>query len=691
MGAPLLGASRFLPKAAKHFPPPPAAATAKAIEEQSDKITETALGYKSPISHAVDIYMSTNYGPKGRSTPEEEREAKKGQATPPPVTKSRERGTTDRLKELQKELKQKSIGIEGTSAPEAGESGYREGKPTIYKTPDLSAADFLPYPGFGQAESLKGVPAFPAKELETIRYETPISDAPDAGIMSIVKEKGGNWLKPDIDTVLNLDDTQYKLGDSIQPSIDMYKYPIATHALTPSQEAWNTWLDKKVPKYIKNEMGTKHDSVRKKIEETGRTHLDDIEELAAQEDISSIETVRSELGFQREDFSTDPLGSAWEILTDSVIGYGVNTMGQTEVNHPYIRIGEQTPEWQKELADDTPLYTLLGGSYGVERLLDLDHVQDEITNAMATDSGLPQDLQIKPEKLPKMSVADVFDHVAKINEYRIENKKKVPIEQTMAADIVKDYPDEGYRWIELNREGQFAAESEALSHSVRGYEPSSGRGYGQLGGGYSDIEAGRTKIYSLRDTDTGESLATIETTREIPDSLYDPELVLSQAMDLKRMKPVEFPDTHSATEEIKTQWLQNNPDEVITNIHQIKGISNRKPSDTAILYIQDFIKSLPNAELAGGYNPRAGIGDHLNADMVLVGPNVFDPFEYSPNSVVAVSDLIKEIAPEYVRAVGVGQIIDEVGGELVKTGKRFATFDEVIDAIRKVDEESKNF
>ena len=98
--------------------------------------------------------------------------------------------------------------------------------------------------------------------------------------------------------------------------------------------------------------------------------------------------------------------------------------------------------------------------------LGFDHIIDVLKQDLA--SG-----RIRPEQLSKVSmeqaVRRTFEHdqelAAKMNAQRAAAREGLP--------VYKDYP-EGYRWIELNKPGTFAAESDAMGHSVRGYEPPKG-------------------------------------------------------------------------------------------------------------------------------------------------------------------------------------------------------------------------
>jgi hypothetical protein len=630
------------------------------------------------------------------------------------------RSMPDDVRSKLDEMLQRSVGVGGVSAPEPGESGFVDAEAKRYETPALSAADFLPYPGFSAAEPLSKIPAFPTEQggIEDSTYENPFpTDVDDNGIMHIIKEKGGNWMhrKDAFDSgfgepngmvasedPVKLELDKQKAGAHYSQSTDIWspekemshveeasdkdmeQYGI-THRNTYSGEGytpekyqsllkqanWNIWVDKKLGKYIRNEMGTVNDPVRKKIEETGRTHINNIENMEAdilrddgqwETDLPSLQQERETFGYDFYGSGNTPLSRAWETIADN----GISVVEKGPYTQP------PAPKWFSDLPDETPLYALYNGALDD---IGIRHVRDEVQNAMAEDSGLPQNLQIKPNKLLKMNVADVFDHVAGIDEWRIANRKAAPIAMTMEADIAKDYPEDGYRWIELNRSGQFSAESDALSHSVRGYEPSAEGGYeryGVLEGGFSDIEAGRIKMYSLRDTDTGKSLATIETSLAAPASVED-ELnrIGDQHQDLK------------TPWERREQWILDNPDKMIHRIHQVKGLSNGKPDDEAIPMIQDFIRSLPNVRFGkSGYDVGAGKGDIRHTDLLRIGE---DPEIDLIAKILNDPDTGIDTGYATSKGVGMSDLVFSVWEQLTNTSTDgFTTGNEIMDIAQEI-------
>ncbi|NDC49340.1 MAG: hypothetical protein EBZ61_09750, partial [Micrococcales bacterium] len=132
---------------------------------------------------------------------------------------------------------------------------------------------------------------------------------------------------------------------------------------------------------------------------------------------------------------------------------------------------------------------------------------------MSPQSNLPDALRVQPKDLEKMTVPQAVERVAKINEWRIENAKTMALQETLKADLYKAYPEQNFRWVQLNRPGQFAAESDAMGHSVRGYEPPEKGGSRYYGlGGWDAIQGGEAAVYSLRDK-KGQPHVTIEVSK----------------------------------------------------------------------------------------------------------------------------------------------------------------------------------
>jgi hypothetical protein len=315
-----------------------------------------------------------------------------------------------------------------------------------------------------------------------------------------------------------------------------------------------------------------------------------------------------------------------------------------------------------QFAVDNPEALAYGMNSGrPARDLRFDHMMDEIDNALRPSQGLPEYLQLKPKDLDKMSVAQVSEHVDKINAWRASQKAEVDAARAANAATVEhkaydvvpgtDIPnDQGLRWVEIkapevtspdqltnpdaiskykqylstapdNPEVQQSAlqraakiqnesfvedalkyEGEILQHCVGGYCP--------------DVTEGRSRIFSLRDAD-GRPHATIETKpiketgrrSDIPDDIKEELRARGEAIGRQKADELGFgPYSEEAALEEKIaiaqvmdDWLYENP-LVSEKIAQIKGLQNRKPNDEYMPFIQDFVKSGQWSEVGDLHN-----------------------------------------------------------------------------------------
>jgi hypothetical protein len=190
--------------------------------------------------------------------------------------------------------------------------------------------------------------------------------------------------------------------------------------------------------------------------------------------------------------------------------------------------------------------------------------------------------------------------VRRTADYDLELAKKMNAERASARaelPVYKEYPDEGLKWVQLKRPSDFAAESNAMGHSVRGYEPPKGHpdwvegsgdsGYNQYGlGGWEAIKSGKAKVYSLVDS-KGEPHVTIEVGKNTYAPRWDDvKKYMAAAEEQAKKLPDGYTDADVA--DIATQMARENSPEFIK---QIKGKSNARPIEKYDAYTQDFVKS----------------------------------------------------------------------------------------------------
>ena len=277
--------------------------------------------------------------------------------------------------------------------------------------------------------------------------------------------------------------------------------------------------------------------------------------------------------------TTEP-SKQWESLTD----YNVQSAPVREVA---LEKYEDYP-WLNKLNPEDKVHYLRGSP---RESLGFNHMLDVLKEKLA--SG-----EIKPESLNNMSMDNLVHLTGK---YDQELAAKMNAERASAREglpVHKEYP-EGYKWIELNKPGTFAAESQAMGHSVRGYEPPEGHPdwiegsgeHGNLGyghGGWEGIKSGRAKVYSLVDS-KGQPHTTIEVAR--PQEISE-EMKHKHRDKINEEKMWYFIDNPNASEEeAEKSVLASMKNEFPSEITQIKGKLNAAPKEEYQPYVQDFVKS----------------------------------------------------------------------------------------------------
>jgi len=413
-----------------------------------------------------------------------------------------------------------------------------------------------------------------------------------------VKQRGGNWLREG-----NL--------ESIIARLHRY-------AQDPSLVEW---IDKKVPKYYKNELATPEDPVRA-LAEQGISHREkkyrDIKERDRLIIGEKGESKREQFG--GEQLGQSALAKYWEDLADSI-------MRRTDAGD-YTKEGHWTPEWPvktnseykrmldknqwlAEVSAETPVY---GVSEAINDRLGMYGLTKALQSSL-DDQSLPPALRWKPEDLRNVSVPQAVKRVHDINAFReqaaLEANRRQLEHSGQMGKVFKEYPEQGMKWVELalptedpgpkfvkkraghsgtegyvpiNAQGEEILRWDELRKSFYPLEPRPspqeamlegmlvtegnlmGHCVGQ--GGYCEgVTGGRKKIYSLRDA-KGEPHATIEVTP------------LDNGFPL---------------------------------IQQIKGKQNAPPVDKYLPAIQDFVTSNRWASIKPDDAPNAGLRDAFSA------------------------------------------------------------------------------
>jgi hypothetical protein len=283
-------------------------------------------------------------------------------------------------------------------------------------------------------------------------------------------------------------------------------------------------------------------------------------------------------------------------LANSLVTHKADAIGEADIAQKLLdKVGplpsnqqflEQASTQNPWLAKVDPKSSVYSGEISG---LNFDHIVDVIKEDLAAG-------RLKPEKLNTLSIEQAVRRTA---DYDLELAKKMNADRASArADlpVYKEYP-EGLRWVQLNRPSDFAAESDAMGHSVRGYEPPQGHpdwvegsgdsGYSGYGlGGWDAIKSGKAKVYSLVDS-KGEPHATIEVGKNTYAPRWDDvKKYMAAAEEEAKKLPNGYTDGDIAN--IATNMARENSPEFIK---QIKGKGNARPVGRYDQYTQDFVKS----------------------------------------------------------------------------------------------------
>jgi hypothetical protein len=298
-----------------------------------------------------------------------------------------------------------------------------------------------------------------------------------------VKPKGGNWqpaaAKRDSVTmsvnpikrnpdVISGDMINQAAGEDLwskMVDMDVYQHPsswlrenrpdVLNNLLGPEKGAVNKWLDTKLEKYIRNDMGTPDDPIRLAHEE-GFSHIPgQAEELGMwlPEDVAAM---RVKAGYPEEGFAVKKHAEAgfpeateantrkaemWEALSDAEIT--ANPAGEFQERFRMARempnfvsngrqeiaIAERNP-WIEKLDPKTPIYKI-DRPMDLNENLGFNHMADEIENMLDPESGLPAALRLTPKQLEQSSIKQMVQKVDAVNKWRAEEASKAELEGMM--------------------------------------------------------------------------------------------------------------------------------------------------------------------------------------------------------------------------------------------------------------------
>jgi len=573
--------------------------------------------------------------------------------------------------------------------------------------------------GTAATRAITGKPDLTAEQIYKAMGDTEAITK--LGAPAIVKPKGGNWLVGQVEKQ-NQPIREKLFGgsdpaDALAEMEKVYNPEIVPRLSEETRQtveqsveklkpmvAINQWIDQKLNRYIKNEMGTPEDPLRLGADDWAQKQqklladkdaeiqraTDKMEEVARQRGVTPemltqsrqdllklqkerdfianrtglhfrpldftdrivpIEQKRKAMGFPEKPTASSEIGQLWENTADRYVGHGSQAGEVIQPNY-YLREGDaeriyaQNP-WLFKVPPETQVNMINTGMN--EQTTGFKHMIDELKNALNPESGLPENLLIRPKDLEKMTVQQAADLVDRINAYRSVQKAEAnALSAQKSIEVVKEYPEteKGLRWVEMKmlpypeklpegfevvNQGQRFMSVRKIGDDGRGavvtgadlkdviegiykhYPDTPGNPRKALeealryegdvmqhcvGGYCPDVESGQSRIFSLRDK-TGKPTVTIEVE---PDSYVFSDIVKAAGKE----KADAMMDANLRLSEMaKEIGLQPK-----FSIKQIKGPGNRRPDEEFIPFVQDFMKSQRWSKAS----------DLQNADLTVVSP-----------------------------------------------------------------------
>jgi len=220
----------------------------------------------------------------------------------------------------------------------------------------------------------------------------------------------------------------------------------------PKYEALSNWVKKNLYNYVKNEMGTPDDPVRK-LADQGVLHTDAAFGLT--HPMSYMTEARRKIsGLPKEGYATTALGKRWENITDDMLIpvtkkelEDAAAVANSNPNAPMIRGDRQRAytyqdnPWMKDRPDDSRFFML---NTNLFNRLDFDHVVDTLREQLHNGTVAPENLKniSVPQAVRKTFEAQERDRKLE------EQQKQDALKQVLDASPVKQY-DNGHKWIAL--------------------------------------------------------------------------------------------------------------------------------------------------------------------------------------------------------------------------------------------------
>lgn len=387
---------------------------------------------------------------------------------------------------------------------------------------------------YGPGSPLKVVGALP----RAIKHGAEeFAKASVAGAPHVIKPKGGNWLSgqdrltvPENDlrrlkTLAGSKQREAELLAEVEEATKMGDQGYLNAAMGDLQrvrgyKSVNDWIDRNLTNYVKKEMGTPDDPVRRLAEE-GIIHTPLREDL---DRMDYLKAIREAEGYPAEGMGKSELAKQWEALSDDSIRVTragaiqdqANTGAKLEkaraeleahkekINEDFIALlkdkgglsdkdratFDKFPFFQKAeiLGDDKykelqgNINELLARESGFEKAAgDLNPFVAKLDPETRLYSGSAYDLgfdhivdvlredvmsgRIRPEQLNKVSMEQAVRRTYEYDQEMAKKMQEAALKQTEGFPTYKEYP-EGYRWLELAKPAPAKALPEGWSEPV---------------------------------------------------------------------------------------------------------------------------------------------------------------------------------------------------------------------------------
>lgn len=468
---------------------------------------------------------------------------------------------------------------------------------------------------------------------------------------NVIKPKGGNWHGNMLDQTLarlkpydspTPEDKAWVAGQKAmwEAQADSDAKTRALRAINEDlavqarNEAMNNWVDRNLTNYIRKEMATPEDPVRR-LAEQGITHFP----VAEDPRFWARRGNEAREAFGSEQMAKSDLAKQWENRSDTMISSD-KAQEHQDMMHLAPGMYTQSDEYIKKLPPDSPLYRVNRTFNPAD--LGFDHILDVLREDVAAG-------RLRPDQLNKVSMEQAVRRTYEYDQEMAEQMRKTALKQQEGFPVHKEYP-EGYKWLQLalpepkipegsvfeeynGMQRLFGPNGESLSVGATKEEATKlykrqerekqleealqyeGKTMGHCVGGYCpDVLKGNTRIFSLRDA-KGEPHVTVEVQPNNYAPRWEavkPYLEESKEQVIKDRMANNLPEATPDELEKLTQAYaykkakENQP----ANIVQIKGKQNAKPKEQYLPYVQDFVRS----------GKWSDVGDLKNTDLYFAHP-----------------------------------------------------------------------